>query len=100
MISNAVHFSMKLDQSMKSLFKTSITEMKNTTIIRKLVETFWRNISNDAQLMNIVFGQFSWTLVNIGVWNKFIDGQKCGIVGISTGAGTILHFHSEIHRSR
>lgn len=33
MVSNAAHFSLKLDQSMKSLFKTSITEMKNAIII-------------------------------------------------------------------
>ncbi|XP_055716298.1 JNK1/MAPK8-associated membrane protein-like [Phlebotomus papatasi] len=33
MISNATHFSIKLDQSMKSLMKTSLTEMKNIVII-------------------------------------------------------------------
>lgn len=33
MISNAAHFSLKLDQSMKSLLRTSVTEMKNTVII-------------------------------------------------------------------
>lgn len=33
MISNAAHFSMKLDQSMKSLFLSSITETKNCIII-------------------------------------------------------------------
>lgn len=33
MISNAAHFSLKLDQSTKSLIKTSVTEMKNTLII-------------------------------------------------------------------
>lgn len=35
MVSNAAHFSMKLDQSMTSLIKTSVTEFKNTTIIGK-----------------------------------------------------------------
>lgn len=33
MISNAAHFSMKLDQSMKGLFLSSITETKNCIII-------------------------------------------------------------------
>lgn len=33
MISNAAHFSMKLDQSMKALFLSSVTETKNTIII-------------------------------------------------------------------
>lgn len=33
MISNAAHFSMKLDQSMKALFLSSITETKNSIII-------------------------------------------------------------------
>lgn len=33
MISNAAHFSLKLDQSMKALLCTSVTEMKNTVII-------------------------------------------------------------------
>lgn len=35
MISNAAHFSMKLDQSMKALFLSSITETKNSIIIGK-----------------------------------------------------------------
>lgn len=35
MISNAAHFSMKLDQSMKSLFMSSITETKNSVILGK-----------------------------------------------------------------
>lgn len=33
MISNAAHFSLKLDQSMRALIKTSVTEMKNIVII-------------------------------------------------------------------
>lgn len=33
MISNAAHFSLKLDQSINSLIKTSLTEMKNSVII-------------------------------------------------------------------
>ncbi|XP_037037054.1 JNK1/MAPK8-associated membrane protein-like [Bradysia coprophila] len=33
MISNAVHFSLKLDQSMKSLVLSSVKEMKNTVVI-------------------------------------------------------------------
>lgn len=33
MISNAVHFSLKLDQSMKSLVLSSVKEMKNTVVL-------------------------------------------------------------------
>lgn len=41
MISNAAHFSMKLEQNMKSLFMTSITETKNSVIIGNYI-----NLSN------------------------------------------------------
>lgn len=72
MISNAVHFSMKLDQSMKSLFKTSMTEMKNTTIIRKSVGS---HFSHRTWTEYYARTFCSWTLADTGVWNKFIDGQ-------------------------
>lgn len=35
MISNACHYSLKMDQSMKSLLKTSVTEPKNAVVIGK-----------------------------------------------------------------
>lgn len=35
-VSNALHFSIKLDQTMKSLLETSVTQMRNVTIIRML----------------------------------------------------------------
>jgi hypothetical protein len=34
-VSNAAHFSIKLDQSMKSLVKTSVTQVRNVIIIRE-----------------------------------------------------------------
>lgn len=98
MISNAVHFSMKLDQSMRSLFKTSITEMKNITIISK-----WPCFAAIifVQLGTLFCAQhFSWPLVDSGVWNKFPDGQQCGVACSGSGASSFLHFHSEIHRPR
>lgn len=48
MVSNAAHFSMKLDQTMRSLFKTSFTEMKNATIIG----TDWWN--DDRLIFDII----------------------------------------------
>lgn len=38
MISNAAHFSMKLNQEMKSLVMSSVLELKNTTIISKTIQ--------------------------------------------------------------
>lgn len=38
MISNAAHFSLKLDQSMKSLILSSVKEMKNTVVISMYYE--------------------------------------------------------------
>lgn len=40
MISNAAHFSLKLDQSINSLIKTSLTEMKNSVIICRYANVF------------------------------------------------------------
>lgn len=34
-VSNALHFSFKLDQTIKSLLEKSVTQMRNVTIIRK-----------------------------------------------------------------
>lgn len=76
---------------MKSLFKTSITEMKNATIIG---ECDRRLFSTNRNQMNFIFNIFSGTLDDTGVWDKFIDGEQCGVAGAGSGASIILHFYS------
>lgn len=65
-VNNANHFSIKLDQSMKSLVISSVTEIRNVIIIREYLHLilcikFW------FYLMCF----FSWTLDFAGLWNCF-----------------------------
>lgn len=63
MISNAAHFSMKLDQSMKALFLSSITETKNCIIIGNLL-----SLSNVFQSFFLKLNFHFFCKFSVGHW--------------------------------
>lgn len=85
MISNAVHFSLKLDQSMKALILSSVKEMKNTVVICKLLSDQYTN--NLRFFLN-----FSWSLVASSIWNHFAT-STLSILSICSIPCNILHFN-------
>lgn len=60
MISNAAHFSMKLDQSIRALFLSSITETKNCIIIGNL--DYRANVNNFRIKINFIL------FIPVGHW--------------------------------
>lgn len=65
MISNAAHFSLQLNQSMKSLVKISLTEIRNFVIICE-----YRILSGIILMFQFIFMFFSvghWLLLAYGI---------------------------------
>lgn len=65
MIANAIHYSMKLDQSFKALIKSSCLEIKNLVIICKQFKYIFN--FTDMHIFYIVFLGIQWLLLAYGI---------------------------------
>lgn len=76
MISNAAHFSLKLDQSMKSLILSSVKEMKNTVVIGMYTQCCTvrvHKVVNCAEIVNLKSQFLMQCLKSMmpRIWNDF-----------------------------